>query len=374
MLWLIFALLTAFAVLSVLWPLLKTPRGLTHGATDIALYKAQLAEIDRDAAQGFTTPEDVEAAKAEAARRLMAAAEASGEPTRAERRWVARSAVAGAAIIAPVLALGLYWTIGKPSLPDSPLSARLETSLARNEEIAAAVQKIEAHLQQNPDDGRGYDVLAPVYLRMGRMDDALRAFAAAFRLLGETPERLSRYGEALVVAANGDVTAEAREAFEKASAKDPSLVKPRFFQGLAAEQDGDFARAREIWGRLVADSPEAAPWRQALEARMAALPGGAAAGDRDEPGSKPGLAAKIQAMSEAERATAIRGMVDGLAARLAQNGQDLEGWLRLVRAYAVLHESEKARSAVIEAKRNLAGDAPAIARIDALARELGLEG
>jgi len=71
---------------------------------------------------------------------------------------------------------------------------------------------------------------------------------------------------------------------------------------------------------------------------------------------------------------AIRGMVDGLAARLAQNGQDLEGWLRLVRSYTVLHEPDKARAALIDAKRNLAGDPNAIARIEALARELGLEG
>ena len=71
---------------------------------------------------------------------------------------------------------------------------------------------------------------------------------------------------------------------------------------------------------------------------------------------------------------AIRAMVEGLAARLAQNGHDLEGWLRLVRSYTVLQEPEKARSALIDAKRNLAGDKDAIARLEALARELGLEG
>jgi cytochrome c-type biogenesis protein CcmH len=86
------------------------------------------------------------------------------------------------------------------------------------------------------------------------------------------------------------------------------------------------------------------------------------------------LAAKIEALPEAGRMNAIRGMVEGLASRLAQNGQDLEGWLRLVRSYTVLHEPGKARSALIDAKRSLAGDPSAIARIEALARELGLEG
>ncbi|WOJ89567.1 c-type cytochrome biogenesis protein CcmI [Methylocapsa polymorpha] len=371
MLWLIFTILTGFAVLSILWPLLKTPRGLSHGATEIALYKAQLAEIDRDAAQGLVAPEDVQGAKAEAARRLMAPP-APAEQPRAGQGWAVRFVALAAVIFVPALALGLYWVVGNPNLPDLPLSARLETSPARDE-LMAAVAKIEEHLAQHPDDGRGYEVLAPVYLRMGRANDAAQAVAAALRLLGETPERLTLYGEALVFAGNGLVSGEARQAFETAAAKDPSLPKPRFFLGLAAEQDGDIARARDIWSKLLADAPEAAPWAQALRERVAALPGGSEALQNSGAPAN-GLAAKIQAMSEGERAGAIRGMVDGLAARLAQNGRDLEGWLRLVRAYTVLNEPDKAHAALIDAKRNLAGDAPAIARIDALARELGLEG
>lgn len=371
MLWLIFSLLTGFAVLSILWPLMRTPRGLSHGATDIALYKAQLAEIDRDAAQGLVAPDDVQAARAEAARRLIAA-ETPAEKPRAARGGSVRLAAIAAVIFVPALAIGLYWAIGNPDLPDLPLSARLETSPARDE-LLAAVAKIEAHLAQHPDDGRGYEVLAPVYLRMGRADDAVQALAAALRLLGEAPERLALYGEALIFAANGVVTGEARQAFAAAAEKNPALAKPRFFLGLAAEQEGDILHAREIWTKLLAEAPESAPWAQALRERIAALPGGPTAPQGStEPNSS--LAAKIQAMPEAERGSAIRGMVDRLASRLAQNGQDLEGWLRLVRAYAVLNESDKARSALNDAKRNLAGDATAIARIDALARELGLEG
>lgn len=371
MLWLIFTILTGFAVLSILWPLMKTPRGPSRGATEIALYKAQLAEIDRDAAHGFVAAEDVQGAKAEAARRLMAA-DAPAEQAQAAQGSRAGVAAFAAALFAPALAVGLYWVIGNPALPDLPLAARVEPSSARAE-VMAAVAKIEAHLAQYPDDGRGYEVLAPVYLRMGRADDAVHAYAAALRLLGETPERLARYGEALVYAANGAVNDEARQAFEKASAKDPTLAKPRFFLGLAAEQDGDISRAREIWSALVAESPENAPWTQALRERVAALPAGSPP-PRGSSVDKPNLAAKIQALPAAEQASAIHGMVDRLASRLAQNGQDVDGWLRLVRAYAVLNEFDKARAALSDAKRNLAGDATAIARIDALARELGLEG
>jgi cytochrome c-type biogenesis protein CcmH len=364
MLWLIFAVFTAVAVLGVLWPLAKTPRGVARGEIGIAIYKAQLAEIDRDEAQRLVAPEDAQGAKAEAARRLMAA-NAVIEPPPAASRTRARLVSAGVLIFVPVLALSLYATIGHPDMPDAPLAARLDASPARMD-LAAAIAKIEAHLAQHPDDGRGYEVLAPVYLRMGRAGDSVNAARAALRLLGETPARHALYGEALVAAASGVVTPEAKQSFE-AAAKGSSAAEPRFFLGLAAEQEGDKTRAREIWSRLVAEAPQDAPWAQALRERVAVL--GAAPGTTQD-----GLAAKIEALPEAGRMNAIRGMVEGLASRLAQNGQDLEGWLRLVRSYTVLHEPGKARSALIDAKRSLAGDPSAIARIEALARELGLEG
>ncbi|MGH6823341.1 MAG: c-type cytochrome biogenesis protein CcmI [Methylocella sp.] len=366
MLWLIFAVLTVAAVLGVLWPLAKTPRGVARGEIGIAIYKAQLAEIERDEAQHLVAAEDAQGAKAEAARRLIAA-DAAIEPPPPASRTRARLASAGVVIFVPVLALSLYATIGHPELPDAPLAARLDASPAHMD-MAAAIAKIEAHLAQHPDDGRGYEVLAPVYLRMGRAGEAVNAARAALRLLGETPARHALYGEALVAAAKGVVTPEAKQSFEAAAAKDSSAAEPRFFLGLAAEQEGDKARAREIWGKLAAEAPQGAPWAQALRERLTALGG---AGPESPQG---GLAAKIEALPEAGQMNAIRGMVDGLAARLAQNGQDLEGWLRLVRSYTVLHEPGKARTALSDAKRSLAGDPSAIARLEALARELGLEG
>jgi cytochrome c-type biogenesis protein CcmH len=366
MLWLIFALLTAAAVISILWPLAKPPRRSLPGETSAALYKAQLAGIERDEAQSLVAPQDAQAAKAEAARRLMAAAEAPAEPAPAaspRRVWLVSLAVL---IFVPALSIFLYAKIGHPELPDAPLAARLETSPARMD-LAIAIAKIESHLVQHPDDGRGYEVLAPVYLRMGRAGDAVRAAREALRLLEPSAERQALYGEALVSAANGEVTAEAKQSFEAAAAKDPAAAKPRFFLGLAAAQEGDTLRAKEIWGDLVAKAPQDAPWAQMLRKRIAALGGAPET-------SQTGVAASIEALPEAGQMNVIRGMVERLATRLAQNGQDLEGWLRLIRSYTVLQESDKARAALTEAKRNLAGDQNAIARIEALARELGLEG
>src|ERR1700730_6101809 len=155
----------------------------------------------------------------------------------------------------PVLSLTVYATIGHPDLPDAPLAARLQSSPPERLDLAAAIAKVEAHLAQHPDDGRGYEVLAPVYLRMGRADDAVNAARSALRLLGESPARQTLYGEAMVVAANGVVAPEAERLFEAAAATDPSALKPRFFLGLSAEQRGDRNRARKIWSKLVTETP-----------------------------------------------------------------------------------------------------------------------
>ena len=334
-------------------------------------------EIERDAADGLVGSSDIEGAKAEAARRLLAAAKAPVEPSAATTGINVRFAAIAAFIFVPGLTLAVYGAIGHPNLPDLPLAARLQETPARMD-LLAAVAKIEEHLAQNPQDGRGYEVIAPVYMRMGRYDDAASAYASALRLNGDTPERQALYGQALVAAANGQVTPEAKAAFETATAKDPAAPRPRFYLGLAAAQAGDNTNARDIWEKLLAQSPPDAPWAASLRENLAMLSGAPEPSQPEPassgPGANPALAAKIAGMSGADQASAIHGMVDKLAARLAQNGQDVEGWLRLVRAYAVLKESDKARSALTDAKRSLAGDAAATGRIDALARELGLEG
>ncbi len=84
--------------------------------------------------------------------------------------------------------------------------------------------------------------------------------------------------------------------------------------------------------------------------------------------------AKIAAMPEGQRLDAIRGMVERLAAGCEQKGADVEGWLRLIRAYSVLAETEKAKNALDDARKALEQDKDGLARVDALAHELGVGG
>jgi len=186
------------------------------------------------------------------------------------------------------------------------------------------------------------------------------------RLTGGSPQKYSALGEMLVHAASGRVTPEAEKAFESAIASAPEMPQPNYYLGLAAEQRGEFAKAREIWEQLVAGAPADADWLGMVRQRIAGLPANAV------PGGTAGEA--IAALPTDERNAAIKSMVDGLASRLAQDGADLEGWLRLVRAYSVLRETELARTALSAARRNFPGDSAALGRLDGLARELGLGG
>jgi cytochrome c-type biogenesis protein CcmH len=214
--------------------------------------------------------------------------------------------------------------------------------------------------------------LAPVYLRLGRAEDAVKARRNALRLGGETAQRQADLGESLVVAANGIVTAEAKQAFDRAVVLEPSDPKSQFYLGLAAQQDGDTTKAAAIWQSQLKDAPADAPWAPAVRQALASLGKEAPIAGNAAP-SADDIAAANQ-MSETQRGEMIRGMVGRLADRLKQDGSDVEGWLRLVRAYMVLGEREKANAAAADARRALASDPGKVRRIDDLAKGLGLNG
>lgn len=359
--WVVFAVMTGAAVAAVLWPLSRRAAAMDAPDSDTRFYRDQLAEIERDRQRGLLSPAEGEAAKVEAARRLLRAADAAapagdavGEPALRRRRAV--SAIALSTV--PLVAIAIYGAYGSPHLPAQPLAARLREDPQRLD-FASAVSRIEAHLAAHPDDGRGWDVVAPVYLRQGRVDDALKAYEAALRLLGDTAGRLTSYGEALVAAESGMISARARAAFEKAVAIEPAAPKPRFYLAQAAEQDGDAEQARNRYAEIVAHAPAEAAWIPLVRERMARLSGDAAA-------------ETVAAMPAPDREKAIRGMVEGLSARLETSGGSAEEWSRLVRSYAVLGEHDKARLALDKARHALGGAGAQADPLASVARELNL--
>src|SRR6185312_1588612 len=168
-----------------------------------------------------------------------------------------------------LLALGLYLAYGSPRLPDQPLAARLEDP-ASDRNLEALVARVEARLREHPEEGEGWEVIAPVYMGWRRYSDAAEAYAQAIRLLGSSAKRLAGQGQALVLANNGVVTEDARRALERALELDQALVEPRILLAIAKEQDGQFAAAIADWRALLAKETGDASWREMVDRRIAA--------------------------------------------------------------------------------------------------------
>ena len=371
LLWVLIALLTAAAILAVLMPLSRAPSVDSSAQHNARVYRDQLAELERDKAEGRIGESEAEAARAEIARRLIAAdAEANAAPQPSQSTTPRRAIALVALIGVPALSLSLYLALGSPNLPGLPLTARLSAPTAPGD-IETLIAKVEAHLAESPEDGRGWDVIAPVYLRLGRADDAANAYRNAIRILGSNAARQSGLGEAILTAEGGVVTEEARSAFEAAHALDPKAPGPRYFIALAAEQEGRHEEAVAELRALLAEAPSDAPWRGALEQALAS------ADPSVEPSAGPlgptstDVAAAAN-MSDNDKNAMIGGMVARLAARLKEEPNDVEGWLQLIRSYVVLGKGDAAAEA---ARAALAGvqDAGARGRVEALIADLGVK-
>ena len=349
-LWFVLVLMTVAAILAVLWPL--TWRNVARGGSDIAVYRDQLDEIARDRAAGLIGAPEAEAAKVEVSRRLLAAADAAAAEKSAHEEssvWRRRAtAIAGLALL-PVGAIGLYLILGSPQMPGEPLSARTSAQ-NENRTVETAIAQVEQHVARNPDDGRAWEVLAPVYMRIGRYGDAVKALRNSLRLNGSNAAREADLGEALVAAANGVVTAEAKAQFERALVLDREDVMARFYLGMAADQDGRRAEAEAVWRDIIAKAPPGAAYlemirhtleRKAPTTARAPESGAAAAATPGKP--------------DAEQHD-VGVMVARLAERLKQNGSNPEGWAQLVRSYRTLGQNDKAEAAMADARRALAGD------------------
>src|SRR5258708_6336362 len=321
-LWFVFALMTALAVFAVLWPLGRGTR-LQREGNESTVYKDQLAEIGRDVSAGLIGAPEAEAARVEISRRLLAADDAERVVPSVANTTLRRAVAVIAFVGLPLIAVAFYLPLGSPRLPDFPLSERAQAPGA-SQPFENLVTQVEAHLEKNPTDGRGWNVLAPVLARLGRFDDAVRAYRNSITYNGENAERRADLGEVIAGAAGGVVTSEAKAEFERALALNPDEVKASYFLGLAAEQDGRATEAASIWRAMLANAPPAAPWRPLLHAALARVGGPSAPALSDD------TVAAAKGMSAVDRGAMIHSMGERLASRLKQNGDDAEGWLRLV--------------------------------------------
>lgn len=365
-LWFVFALMTAAAIFAVLLPLGLRGRQPIEGS-EASIYKDQLAEVDRDRAAGLIAAPEAEAARVEISRRLLAAADQEhGRPAMQSNPRLRRSIAVLALIGLPLLSLAIYLPLGSPRLPDFPLAAR--NGAPDGQPIDSLVARVENHLAKDPTDGRGWSVLAPVLLRLGRFDDAVRAYRNSISYSGETAEARADLGVAIVAAAGGVVTDDAKAQFKRALALRADEPRASYFLGLAAEQDGRKTDAVSIWRAMLDKAPANAPWRPLVQQALARVGGGLG------PALSGPTMRAAQNMTAANREAMIHSMVARLAGQLKQNGNDVQGWLRLVRAYMVMGDRAKAKSARADARQAVAKDPERLKQLNEGLKNLGLDG
>ncbi len=369
-LWILLALMTAIVAAALLYPLSRRSEVLApDNAGEIEVYRDQMKELDRDRAGGLISAEEAEYARAEIGRRLLAAAgkQGAGADGISKPSVLRKLAIGMVTVVPPAIGLCLYITLGSPGLPDQPLEARLENP---GNDMNLLVAKAERHLAQNPNDGSGWDILAPIYFRTARLGDAELAYRNAIRLIGPNGARLSGLGETLVVANDGIVTEDARSAFEEAVTLEPGNVRARFYVGVAQEQAGKAAEAKATFEDIAKASPPDAPWMGLINEHIAKNGGTVAPPSLGGPSADDVAAA--QDMSQGDRQEMIRGMVDSLASKLEADPDNIEGWLRLVRSYMVLGDRVKAQAALKTGLGHFPVEGNEGRQLIALAQEIGL--
>lgn len=362
----LFALLTALAIGAVLRPLVRRGRK-TEGSHELAIYRDQLAEIENDLERGLIAPDEAEGARLEVSRRLIAAGRAveeGGADNPVRRKLVALGIIA----LVPFISLVLYFSEGSPQLPDAPFEARVNVP-ADQLPLEGLVARIEQQLMKAPEDRRALTVIGPAYMQLRRYDDAANTYRTLLALEGKKAELYISLGEALAAAQGGLVQSDARQAFAAAAQLEPNNPRAEYYLGLAELQAGDKPAAIKRWKALLATAKPDAPWRQGLEAAIAEASAAPVAGAQ-APGPDAQAMAAAQDMSPQDRQQMIEGMVGRLADRLAKNPKDLDGWLRLARAWQVLGQKDKAAEAIAKARTAFSGDRDALARLDEAEKSL----
>ncbi|MGF1563617.1 MAG: c-type cytochrome biogenesis protein CcmI [Geminicoccaceae bacterium] len=394
------AIFTVLAALTVFWlalPFLRRDRQ-THDdhQAEIAVYEDQLAEIERDRERGLIDDGRAKAARIEIERRLLAVLRrAENEPSTAAGARAGLSRVLGlaSALAVGVVALGLYSMSGRPDLPDLPYAARSDVGTQTvdgqgpNGDLDSLITQLRARLADNPDDVAGLMLLARSEQTRGRFGAAKAALEQVLALDDSYAPAKLGLAQVLTAENQGRVPVKAARLLDDILADYPDQPEARYLRGLAYAQENEPAQALDIWSALLADTPVGTPWETQLEQAIAQAasetgadveaifaaiaaqrpPATEQADAQSVPaGAAPALSeeqrAAMAAMSPEERAATIRDMVDGLAAQLADDPDDLDGWIRLARARGVLGEQEAAQTAYARAV-DLAPDNPDVLRL-----------
>jgi cytochrome c-type biogenesis protein CcmH len=368
MFWIAAIILVMIVMLAVYVPLGRSAKADTTKPALMRALAAELNEVNADQGTRFANVEEANAARAEIGRRLLAA-EAAPEKPQSERRTSQFFALFA---LVPILAVPLYVQLGQPEYADQNFATRMDANPeAGQQDVAQLIERVETRLREKPDDAEGWAVIAPIYFRMARIDDSLNAYAKAIEFHKGTPAQKSRLmadrAEIMVASASGQVSDQAADELNHALGLDKDNQKALFYLAIHLEQSGKADDARANWQALITRFKGAnPPWLQVAEQRLAGL------GGTQKVGPTPDQVQAAGAMTPEQRQDMIKGMVDGLAAKLKDNPNDVEGWLKLIRSRQVLGDSAKAATDLAAARAQFVEGSTERASIDALATSLGI--
>lgn len=293
--WLIASVLVAGALVVLLPPLLRRSArsaAVSRKATNVAVYRDQLRELENDLAAGVLSRENYEEAKREIERRLLD--DVAHDEGGAEAGSSGRNAavVIGAAV--PIVAFALYFAVGnfQALLPGSGADpAREQAHGLSDEQIRELVAKLAARMEREPEKVEGWIMLGRAYLALGQFAEASRAYANAVARSAPDAALLADYADALAMAQGRRLEGEPERIIARALALDPSNVKALALAGSAAFERRDFVTAVGYWERILPlvppDSELAGSVRSSIaEARSLAGQPGAAAPARAAEGAE----------------------------------------------------------------------------------------
>ncbi len=266
MIWIAFALVVAATLGTLLYPLLRAPKpAATRADYDLAVYRAQLAEVDADVDRGLVTPDQADAVRLEVQRRMLEIGR-TGDAAPSDDRRARRMAAIVIAVIVPAGAGLLYASRGNPQLPDAPYAERLKHDPAVI--LADAAYGMEKQLAAHPSIA-GYQRLSELYVQQQDFEHATTAIRRAIALGANDAPDWATLGENTVLSADGIVTPPALAAFARALRLDPREPRARFYAGMAEAQIGHLKGAVAIWRDLEKDSKPDAPWLPLLRQQTA---------------------------------------------------------------------------------------------------------
>ena len=270
-------------------------------------------------------------------------------------------------VIAAAGSLAVYLSLGAPGVPDEPFATRqAEVAAAKGGQrltLEQATDQLAAKLKASPADAQGWLLYARSLAMLSRWNLAEDAYRHAMDLGDTRPEVIADHAEMLVLAAGGTVTPAAEAAFRQILTDDSGNGTARYYLAAAASQAGEPRRAIDMLQALLADMPAESPLRAQVGQRIAEAAQAAyipvpelARGAAPAPGPDASAVASAAGMPEAQRQAMIQGMVARLAAKQQADPANLDGWLQLGRAYAVLHEPDQAADAYDKAASLRPGD------------------